>query len=112
MSQVLPIPPNKVMRIAKKLRPCYVALKRTGIDKNLLKSFRKFIYKYFEDAMKNLEKKSYQPTGFSITPQEREMLNEVSMAVYTYSFKVAKQAVAYKDGGLKHLIGHDELLTK
>ncbi len=110
--QVLPIPPDKVMRITKKLRPCYVALRKTGIDADLLESFRRFIYKYFENAMKNLENPQYQPAGFTISPQEREMLNDVSMAVYTYSFKVAKQAQSYKRGGLKHLIGHDELLTK
>ena len=109
--QVLPIPADKVMRIAKKLRPCYVALKKTGIDAHLLEEFRKFIYKYFERAIKNLENTKYRPAGFSITPHERAMLNRVSQAVYVYSFKVAKQAKAYKRGGLKHLIGADELLT-
>ena len=112
MGQSLPIPSDKVMRIAKKLRPCYVALKKTGINPQLLEQFRVFIYKYFDDAIKNLEKSNYVPTAFSITPNDRQMLNLVSQAVYKYSFKVAKNASSYKQGGLKKLIGPDELLTK
>lgn len=59
--------------------------------------------------MEHLEKPNYRPVGFSITAEDRTMLNRVSQAVYVYSFKVAKQASAYKDGGLKPLIGANEL---
>ncbi len=104
------VPADKVMRITGKLRKCYVNLKKTGIDPGLLEEFRLFIYRHFGKAMKNLEKPNYKPKGVTITPLERQMLNKVSQAVYTYSFRIANNAVAYKNGGMQELIKPNELL--
>lgn len=107
----LPIPAGKVMRIAQKLRHCYVALKDTGVDKSLLARFVAFIDRHFREAIDNLEKKNYQPRGCTITPRDRKLLDKVSLAIYTYSFKVARQASAIKGGSMQKLIGPDGLAT-
>lgn len=104
------IPGEKVMRITKKLRSCFVNLKKTGIDPGLLEEFRLFIYRRFGDAMQNLEKPNYQPKGVTITPDERVMLGKVSQAIYTYSFRLTNNAVAYKDGGMQKLIKPGEMM--
>lgn len=112
INRPLEIPADKVMRIAQKIRSCYVSLKKTGIQKDLLASFRRFIEKYLKTAIENLENDKYRPSGFTISAEERGTLNQVSQAVYVYSFKVAKRAVAYKQGGMKPLIAANELIKK
>lgn len=103
------IPADKVMRITGKLQSCFVSLKKTGIDPGLLEEFRRFIYRNFRNPLKNLENANYKPHSVTVTPPERKMLNKVSQAVYTYSFRIANNASAYKDGGMQKLIKPNEL---
>ncbi|MEM7188042.1 MAG: hypothetical protein AAF439_00390 [Pseudomonadota bacterium] len=107
------VPPTKMMRIARKLRPCYVALRKTGIDPQLLKKFRDFIYANFEECMGHIDDEkpdAFVPgKGATIVPEDRALLDKVSQAIYTYSFKVMKNAYAYKNGGLVPVIGAGEL---
>ncbi|MEM1162986.1 MAG: hypothetical protein AAGJ28_18825 [Pseudomonadota bacterium] len=109
----IPVPPTKMMRIARKLRPCYVALRRTGIDPNLLKWFRDFIYQNFEDCMGHIDDAkpdAYVPTqGAVVVPEDRTLLDLVSQAIYKYSFSVSKSAYAYKNGGMVPVIAANEL---
>lgn len=105
------VPPSKMLRIARKLRPCYVALKRTGIDQQLLARFLTFIKSGFGAYLDHVDDKdsSFEAGGTTVTVVQRNMLDEVSKAIYIYSFKVAKTAQAYKNCGIQHLIGYEEL---